>query len=93
MTYKFLENIVELEKNLWKEIVEYEGVDKEMQNFVAMDRNDVIEAKTLYQKGEYEMLKGHIDYLDTFIREGVVVAFAKDLGEEWVKNVLGYEVN
>jgi len=88
----FLENLTKLEKNLWKEIVAYEGVDKEMQNFVAQDRNDVIDCKQLFQTGKINALINKINNLDTYIREGIVIAFAKDLGEEWVLNALGYEV-
>jgi len=88
----FLENLTKLEKNLWKEIVAYEGVDKEMQNFVAQDRNDVIDCKHLFQTGKINALINKINNLDTYIREGIVVAFSKDLGEEWVLNALGYEV-
>jgi hypothetical protein len=88
----FLENLTKLEKDLWKEIVAYEGVDKEMQNFVAQDRNDVIDCKKLFQAGKINALVNKINNLDTFIRDGVVMAFAADLGEEWVLNALGYEV-
>ena len=87
-----LKNLYKLEKNLWNEMVSYEGVDKEMAEFTAMDRNDVITAKELYNAGEYEMLKGHIDYLDTYIREGVVMAFVADLGADWVEANLGWNV-
>ena len=87
-----LKNLYKLERNLWNEMVAYEGVDKEMAEFTAMDRNDVITAKELYNAGEYEMLKGHIDYLDTFIRDGVVMAFVADLGSDWVENNLGWSV-
>ena len=73
-------------------MVSYEGVDKEMAEFTAADRNDVITAKDLYKAGEYEMLKGHIDYLDTYIREGVVMAFIADLGADWVEANLGWSV-
>ena len=88
----FLENLYKLEKTLWNEMVSYEGVDKEMAEFTAADRNDVITAKDLYKAGEYEMLKGHIDYLDTYIREGVVMAFIADLGADWVEANLGWSV-
>ena len=87
-----LKNLYKLERNLWNEMVAYEGVDKKMAEFTAMERNDVITAKELYNAGEYEMLKGHIDYLDTFIREGVVMAFVADLGSDWVENNLGWSV-
>ena len=87
-----LKNLYKLERNLWNEMVAYEGVDKEMAEFTAMDRNDVITAKELYNAGEFEMLKGHVDYLDTFIREGVVMAFVEDLGADWVEANLGWRV-
>jgi hypothetical protein len=87
-----LKNLYKLERNLWNEMVSYEGVDKEMAEFTAMDRNDVITAKELYNAGEFEMLKGHVDYLDTFIREGVVMAFVEDLGADWVEANLGWRV-
>jgi len=87
-----LHNLYKLEKNLWNEMVSYEGVDKQMAELTAMDRNDVITAKELYQVGDYEMLKGHIDYLDTYIREGVVMAFVADLGNDWVSKNLGWSV-
>ena len=89
----FLENLFKLERNLWNEMVSYEGVDKEMAEFTAQDRNDVIKAKELYKANDVAELKKHVDYLDTYIREGVVMAFVADLGEGWVFENLGYTVN
>ena len=89
----FLENLFKLERNLWNEMVSYEGVDKEMAEFTAQDRNDVIKAKELYKAHDIAELKKHVDYLDTYIREGVVMAFVADLGEGWVFENLGYTVN
>lgn len=90
--YQYLENVVALENNLMQDVIEFEGVDQGMANMYAQDRNDVIEAKSLFFAGKANELRAHIDYLDTSIREGVVIAFAKDLGEKWVLNNLGYEV-
>ena len=90
--YKFLENVVALEKDLMQDVIANEGIDKEMANFYAQDRNDVIEAKDLHNAGKIAELSTHIDRLDTFLREGIVVAFAKDLGNDWVAENLGYEV-
>ena len=90
--YKFLENVVALESSLMQDVIDHEGVDQEMANFYAQDRNDVIEAKSLYFAGKADEFRTHIDRLDTFIREAIVIAFAKDLGEEWVLKNLGYEV-
>jgi len=89
----FLENLTKLEKSLWKEIVAWEGVDKDMQNFVAQDRNDVIEAKYRFNRGHIGSLRSFVDSLDTYIRDGVVTAFAADLGNDWVRENLGYEIN
>jgi hypothetical protein len=74
-------------------MVSYEGVDKEMAEFTAQDRNDVIKAKELYKVNDVAELKKHVDYLDTCIRDGVVMAFVADLGEGWVFENLGYTVN
>ena len=90
--YKFLENVVNLESSLMQNVIEFEGVDQEMANMYAQDRNDVIEAKSLYFADKANEFRTHIDRLDTSIREGIVIAFAQDLGEEWVLNNLGYEV-
>ncbi len=90
--YKFLENVVNLESSLMQDVIAHEGVDQEMANFYAQDRNDVIEAKSLYFAGKADEFRTHIDRLDTFIREGIVIAFAKDLGNDWVLKNLGYEV-
>lgn len=90
--YKFLENVVALEQSLMQDVIEHEGVDQGMANMYAQDRNDVIEAKSLYFAGKAEEFSRHIDHLDTSIREGIVIAFAKDLGKDWVLQNLGYEV-
>ena len=90
--YKFLENVVNLESSLMQNVIEFEGVDQEMANMYAQDRNDVIEAKSLYFADKANEFRTHIDRLDTSIREGIVIAFAQDLGEKWVLNNLGYEV-
>ena len=90
--YKFLENVVALESSLMQDVIEFEGVDQGMANMYAQDRSDVIEAKSLYFSGKANEFRTHIDRLDTSIREGIVIAFAKDLGNDWVLKNLGYEV-
>lgn len=90
--YKFLKNVVEMENSLMKDVIEFEGVDQEMANFYAQDRNDVIEAKHLHNSGKITELAKHINSLDTIIREGLVIAFAKDNGNDWVEENLGWSV-
>jgi len=88
----FLKNLTKLEKNLWKSHVEFVGVDDDMAEMYAEDRNDVIKVKDLYRIGIMPTLREFIDRMDTHPREGVVMAFAADLGEDWVLENLGYEV-
>jgi len=88
----FLKNLTKLEQNLWKSHVEFMGVDNDMAEMYAEDRNDVIEAKYRYKRGHMGSLRHFIDRMDTHPREGVVMAFAADLGEDWVLENLGYEV-
>lgn len=90
--YKFLENVVALESSLMQDVIVNEGVDQGMANMYAQDRNDVIEAKSLYFADKANEFRTHIDRLDTSIREAIVIAFAQDLGNEWVLKNLGYEV-
>ena len=90
--YQFLKNVVELENNLMQDVIHFEGVDNGLANMYAQDRNDVQEAKKLYLAEDIPCLKAHIDRLDTSIREGVVMAFVNDLGNDWVEDNLGLSV-
>jgi len=88
----FLENLTKLEKGLWNLHVEMMGVDNDMAEMYAQDRNDVIEVKDRFNRGHMGSLKSFIDRMDTHPREGVVVALAADLGEDWVEENLGWSV-
>ena len=88
----FLENLTKLEKGLWNLHVEMMGVDNDMAEMYAADRNDVIEVKDRFNRGHMGSLKNFIDRMDTHPREGVVVALAADLGEDWVEENLGWSV-
>ena len=88
----FLENLYKLEKSLWNSHVEFMGVDNDMAEMYAADRNDVIEVKDRFNRGHMGSLKTFIDRMDTHPREGVVMALAADLGEDWVEENLGWSV-
>lgn len=85
-----LTNVHALERSLMQEVISFTGKDDQMANYYAADRNDVIEARELFLKDEIEMLKGHIINLDTYIRDGLVMAFIADLGAAWVETNLGW---
>ena len=87
-----MDNLTKLEKNLWNSHVEFMGVDNDMAEMYAEDRNDVIEVKDRFNRGHMGSLRTFIDRMDTHPREGVVLALADDLGEDWVLKNLGYEV-
>ena len=88
----FLENLTKLEKDLWNSHVEFMGVDHDMTEMYAEDRNDVIEVKERFNRGHMGSLRTFIERMDTHPREGVVLALAADLGSDWVAKNLGWEV-
>ena len=57
----FLENLTKLEKNLWNSHVEFMGVDHDMAEMYAEDRNDVIEVKDRFNRGHMGSLRTFID--------------------------------
>lgn len=56
------------------------------------DRDDFKKAVSLFRQSDAEALSQHIDYMDTAPREEIVLAFAKDLGAQFVELTLGYEI-
>ena len=64
----FLENLTKLEKSLWNSHVEFMGVDNDMAEMYAQDRNDVIEVKDRFNRGHMGSLKSFIDRMDTHPR-------------------------
>ena len=85
-----LTNVHALERSLMQEVISFTGKDNQMANYYAADRNDVIKARELFQKDEIQNLKVHVSDLDTYIRDGVVMAFIADLGAAWVETNLGW---
>lgn len=85
-----LTNVHALERSLMQEVIHFTGKDEQMANYYAADRNDVIEARELFLKNEIQNLKVHVSDLDTYIRDGVVMAFIADLGAAWVETNLGW---
>ena len=69
----FLENLTKLEKNLWKSHVEFVGVDHDMAEMYAEDRNDVIEVK------ERSKMTSLMKYLLVSVELNVLVNYSKVL--------------
>ena len=64
-----------------------------MVDMYAQDAADTQKSIDLIKSNKISQAAKHISYLDTAIREGVVIALAKDLGNDWVAANLGWEVN
>lgn len=90
MTYVFLKNTVNLINSYMQDVIEYEGVDREMANFVAQDRNDAIKVKEMILDQDYKEASEFLNLLDTYPREGLVMALIADLGADVVKEKLGF---
>lgn len=56
------------------------------------DLNDFVQAVELYNNADSIALSDHISRMDTEPREELVIAFAEDLGKEFVEVNLGYSV-
>src|SRR6056300_43390 len=82
----------DLAKVYWTGHVRELGVDHEMAEMYASDRNDVNDVKALYIAGLYEEMKIKINCLDTIVREEVIIAMGKDVGAQFVSDTLGWDV-
>jgi len=86
--YEILSNV----KHIKAELIDLAGPYGENYQMYIDDVWDVETAITLYEAGDVKELAKHIDQMDTSPREDLVVAFANDLGKEFVEDYLGYEV-
>ena len=57
------------------------------------DRKDFEKAVELFRSGDSEKLTKHVCYLDTAPREELVEAFYFDCGNDFVRDILGYEMS
>tara|TARA_Y100000389_G_scaffold149554_2_gene148947 strand:+ start:4942 stop:5232 length:291 start_codon:yes stop_codon:yes gene_type:complete len=66
--------------------------DKDMVELYEDDAAGFLSALGMFRNNKLEELKTFVDYMDTAPREEIVIAFGKDLGSDWVRSVLGYDV-
>ncbi len=86
--YEILSNV----KAVKAELIELAGNYGEFYDMYIDDVLDIEKAVSLYEAADPKGLAKHIDQMDTSPREDLVVAFANDLGKDFVADVLGYEV-
>ena len=68
------------------------AIENDMVDMYEQDAADTQKSIDLIKSNKLSEAAKHIAYLDTCIREGVVIALAKDLGNDWVAANLGWEV-
>ena len=85
-TNKLIKDLIANSKSDW-------AIEEDMADMYKQDAADTQKSIDLIKSKKISEAAKHISYLDTAIREGVVIALAKDLGNDWVAANLGWEVN
>ena len=69
------------------------AIKEDMASMYQQDADDSQEVMDHINNGNNEFASKKVNSLDTVIREGIVIALAKDMGSIWVADNLGWEVN
>ena len=84
-------------KNLIKGTIEDSNapwaISEDMSDMYKQDAKDFKAILNMIKDKNYSGAKKLIQYMDTLPREGAIIAIARDLGNSWVAENLGYEVN
>ena len=84
-------------KNLIKGTIEDSkapwAISENMVDMYKQDAKDFKAILNMIKDKNYSGAKKLIQYMDTLPREGAIIAIARDLGNSWVAENLGYEVN
>ena len=86
-----MKNLNALIKDLKENAKSDWAFQEEMTDMYTQDANDATTVGKLLKSNIDEAAK-FISLLDTSIREGIVIAVAKDMGNDWVMENLGWEV-
>lgn len=88
-----MSNLTKLITELKNEAKSDWAIKEEMSEMYQQDADDSQEVMDHINSGQIKSASDKVSSLDTAIREGVVIALAKDLGNTWVADNLGWEVN
>ena len=69
------------------------AISEDMVDMYKQDAKDFKAILKMIKDKNYSGAKKLIQYMDTLPREGAIIAIARDLGNSWVAENLGYEVN
>ena len=68
------------------------AISEDMSDMYKQDAKDFKDILNMIKDKNFSGAKKLIQYMDTLPREGVLVAIARDLGNDWVEENLEYEV-
>ena len=68
------------------------AISEDMSDMYKQDAKDFKDVLKMIKDKNFSGAKKLIQYMDTLPREGVLVAIARDLGNDWVEENLEYEV-
>ena len=87
-------------KHLKKLIKEYKNLSKmdwavkeDMADMYKQDAQDFTSILNMIKDKNYSGAQKLLKFMDTLPREGAIVAIARDLGNDWVAQNLGWEIN
>ena len=84
-------------KNLIKGTIEDSkapwAISEGMADMYKQDAKDFKAILNFFKDGNISGAKKLIQFMDTLPREGAIVAIARDLGNDWVAQNLGWEIN
>jgi len=86
-------NLTKLITELKNEAKSDWAIKEDMASMYQQDADDSQEVMDHINNGNNEFASKKVNSLDTVIREGIVIALAKDMGSIWVADNLGWEVN
>jgi len=69
------------------------AISEDMADMYKQDAKDFKAILNMIKDKNYSGAKKLIQYMDTLPREASIVAIAYDLGDSWVAENLGYEIN
>ena len=87
-------------KHLKKLIKEYKNLSKmdwavkeDMADMYKQDAQDFTSVLNMIKDKNYSGAQKLLKFMDTLPREGAIVAIARDLGNDWVEENLGWRIN
>ena len=69
------------------------AIKEDLAGMYFQDSQDFKAILKMIKDKNYSGAKKLIQYMDTLPREGAIIAIAHDLGNSWVADNLGYEIN